>query len=435
MEAFNGTAVVNMTVKKLEPVLVHPAAETFKGLYFLSNIDQTFPSPIEIMFSYEGNGTGNENAADVMKESLAKNLVKFYPLAGSLTLGLDRKMHVQCTGEGVLFVEATSDCTLEELGDISYINSKFRELIHYVDGVDSILNVPLLTVQMTRFRCGGIVLGIAMNHILMDGEALLYFLKSWGKITRGIHLSVEPYLNRSILSPRQPPILDIPHPEFVKLETKTSTPSDQESRIYQSFCFKPQKLQQLKQLAKEKGSVTNPTSFEVISALMWIMRTKAFKTEPHVTIKLLTAVDVRTKIKPPMPECYFGNCYAVSCAACKAGDLTEKPFSFAVKIVQEAIKKVTDDYIKSTIDYYEVTRDVLQAENTAWISKWSRLPFYEIDFGWGEPVQVAPASMVWNLAVTISQRRESGNIILTLGFPESVMERFRKMMLLELEQK
>ncbi|GLT47468.1 hypothetical protein SLA2020_211650 [Shorea laevis] len=407
MEAFNGTAVVNMTVKKLEPVLVHPAAETFKGLYFLSNIDQTFPYPIEIMFSYEGNGMGNENAADVMKESLAKNLVKFYPLAGSLTLGLDGKMHVQCTGEGVLFVEATSDCTLEELGDISYIDSKFRELIHYVDGVDSILNVPILTVQMTRFRCGGIVLGIAMNHILMDGEALLYFLKSWGKITRGIHLSVEPYLDRSILSPRQPPILDIPHPEFVKLKTKTSTPSDQESRVYQSFCFKPQKLQQLKQLAKEKGSVTNPTSFEVISALMWIMRTKAFKTEPHVTIKLLTR------------EC----------------DLIEQPFSFAVKIVQEALKKVTDDYIKSTIDYYEVTRDVPQAENTAWISKWSRLPFYEIDFGWGEPVQVAPASMVWNFAVTISQRRESGNIILTLGFPESVMERFRQMMLLELEQK
>ncbi|GLT47469.1 hypothetical protein SLA2020_211650 [Shorea laevis] len=405
MEAFNGTAVVNMTVKKLEPVLVHPAAETFKGLYFLSNIDQTFPYPIEIMFSYEGNGMGNENAADVMKESLAKNLVKFYPLAGSLTLGLDGKMHVQCTGEGVLFVEATSDCTLEELGDISYIDSKFRELIHYVDGVDSILNVPILTVQMTRFRCGGIVLGIAMNHILMDGEALLYFLKSWGKITRGIHLSVEPYLDRSILSPRQPPILDIPHPEFVKLKTKTSTPSDQESRVYQSFCFKPQKLQQLKQLAKEKGSVTNPTSFEVISALMWIMRTKAFKTEPHVTIKLLTR------------------------------DLIEQPFSFAVKIVQEALKKVTDDYIKSTIDYYEVTRDVPQAENTAWISKWSRLPFYEIDFGWGEPVQVAPASMVWNFAVTISQRRESGNIILTLGFPESVMERFRQMMLLELEQK
>ncbi|KAK6282306.1 hypothetical protein POUND7_016131 [Theobroma cacao] len=433
MEACNETGKI-LTVKKQEPVLVRPAEKTLDGLYLLSNLDQTFPYPIEIAFAYRKR---TENAADIIKESLAKILVKFHPFAGCLSETWDEKMIVRCSGEGVPFVEAVSNYTIEELGDISRVDPvKLRQLVHNLDNVESILDVPLLTVQITRFKCGGTVLGIAMNHVLVDGKALADFLNSWAQITKGLPLSVDPYLDRSILSARQPPRIDISHPEYVGKERrmKNMTLQIQEPIVYQSFCFEPKKIDQLKLMAKQDEFAAPPTSFEVISALMWIMRTKAFKIEPHKTTKLLTAVDGRPKFKPALPECFFGNGIAWSCAQCTAGDLVEKPFSFAVNIVHEAIKEVTEDYIKSAIDYYELTRGGLEMENTCWISKWSRLTFYDLDFGWGKPQQVAPASMVDNLVLTLSQEKDSKNIILSLGLPESVMKEFQMLMLSELNR-
>ncbi|XP_022762417.1 omega-hydroxypalmitate O-feruloyl transferase-like [Durio zibethinus] len=434
MEACNGTAKA-FAVKKQEAVqVVRPAEKTYNGLYFLSNLDHTFPYPIEIVFAYKN---GMENAVETIKESLAKILVEFYPFAGCLSVTWDGKMIVRSNGEGVPFVKAVSNNTIEELGDISRVDPvKLRQLVHHVDSVESILDVPLLTVQITSFKCGGIVLGVAMNHVLVDGKALADFLNSWSQITKGLPLSVVPFLDRTILSARQPPLIDIPHPEYVRKERPTKNASLQfpEPLVYQSFCVEPKKLYQLKQLAKEGEFAAPPSSFEVISALMWIMRTKAFKIEPHKTTKLLIAVDGRPKYKPPLPECFFGNGIAFSCAQCTARDLVQKPFSFAVKIVHESIKEVTEGYIRSAIDYYELTRGGLEIENTCWISKWSRLTFYDVDFGWGKPQQVAPASIVENLVLTLAQGKDSKNLILSLALPESAMKIFQELMQSELNE-
>ncbi|XVF44779.1 hypothetical protein PTKIN_Ptkin02bG0151300 [Pterospermum kingtungense] len=62
------------------------------------------------------------NATEIIKESLAKILVEFYPFAGCLCVTKDGKMVVRCTGEGVPFVEAVSNSTIEELGDISRVD-------------------------------------------------------------------------------------------------------------------------------------------------------------------------------------------------------------------------------------------------------------------------------------------------------------------------
>lgn len=147
--ACNGTAkMVAFQVEKQEPVLIRPAGKTLDGLYHLSNLDQTYPFFVEVVFAYR-KGIGI-NAAEMTKESLAKILVKFYPLAGCLISGTgDGKMVVNCTGEGVPFVEAASNSTIEELGDLTRVDPvKLRKLVYYVDEVNSILDVPPLTVQV-----------------------------------------------------------------------------------------------------------------------------------------------------------------------------------------------------------------------------------------------------------------------------------------------
>ncbi|KAG8388646.1 hypothetical protein BUALT_Bualt02G0147000 [Buddleja alternifolia] len=54
----------------------------------------------------------------IIRDALAKTLVYYYPHAGRLIEGPDNKVMVNCTAEGVVFVEANAHATIEELGDM-----------------------------------------------------------------------------------------------------------------------------------------------------------------------------------------------------------------------------------------------------------------------------------------------------------------------------
>ncbi|KAF8019943.1 hypothetical protein BT93_G0587 [Corymbia citriodora subsp. variegata] len=436
----NAGAPRKLEVKIVNEVRVPPARETFGGLYPLSNLDQTFPYVIENVLTFKGEGRGRRSTAvETMRESLAEALVEFYPLAGRLVVGSDGWMAVRCTGEGIPFVEATSEDGIGALGDISAIDpAMLRKLVRHSDGAPTILEVPLLTVQVTTFKCGGIVIGIVMNHVLVDGKALMDFAAFWADLARGKPPSVLPFLDRSVLRPRQPLCIDFPHHEYAPRDRRPGRTVDPGTKplVHRSFCFKPHALIQLKKASRisdQNGSSAVPTAFEVISALVWVSRTKALGIGPDETTKLLTAVDGRPKFDPPLPSGYFGNGIAWSCAKCSVGELTSKPFSFAVRVVHEALASVTENYIRSAIDHVELKRAVVDCEgNACVISKWSRLAFYKTDFGFGRPFQVAPATVSDKVILVASQSRGSDDLVVSLGLPHDAMDVFSKLIQHEL---
>lgn len=55
------------------------------------------------------------DAAQVVKEALSKALVPYYPIAGRLVESVHSELQIDCSAEGVRFVEATVDCTLESV--------------------------------------------------------------------------------------------------------------------------------------------------------------------------------------------------------------------------------------------------------------------------------------------------------------------------------
>jgi len=138
-----------------EPSLVPPAEETPSGLYYLSNLDQNIAVIVQTVYCFraaDGAGDGI-SACDVLRESLAKVLVHYYPLAGRLAISGEGKLVVDCTGEGAVFVEAEADCAMADIGDVTDPDpSVLGRLVYSVPGAKNILEMPPLAAQVRTIR-------------------------------------------------------------------------------------------------------------------------------------------------------------------------------------------------------------------------------------------------------------------------------------------
>ncbi|KAL6559614.1 histone H3.1 [Orobanche gracilis] len=405
--------------------------KTEKGLYFLSNLDQNIAVVVGTIYCFKSADKGNLEAVRVLKDALSKALVHYYPLAGRLTISPEMKLAVDCTGEGAVFVEAEAECELEKLGDITKPDPvSLGKLVYYIPGTDNILQIPPLVAQVTKFKCGGFVLGLCMNHCMFDGIGAMEFVNAWGEIARGLPLEVPPFMDRTILKARSPPKLEFPHHEFVEIKDVSNTLElYKQELLYKSFCFNFEKLERLRRNALQDETLTKCTTFEALSAIVWKARSDALNLKPDQEMKILFAVDGRSRFNPPIPDKYFGNAIVLTNSLCKAGELVGNPLSFAVQLVQEAVRMVTDDYMRSAIDYFEATRARPSLAATLLITTWSRLSFHTTDFGWGEPVLSGPVALPEKeviLFLSHGNKRKSINVL--LGLPSSAMKKFEQLM-------
>ncbi|XP_057972557.1 omega-hydroxypalmitate O-feruloyl transferase-like isoform X2 [Malania oleifera] len=420
-----------LDVKQGAPTLVPPAEETEKGLYFLSNLDQNIAVIVRTIYCFKSDSKGNEEAAEVLKSALAKVLVHYYPLAGRLTISSEGKLIVDCTGEGAVFVEAEADCAMEEIGDITKPDPvTLEKLVYDIPGAKNLLEIPPVVAQVTKFNCGGYVLGLCMNHCMFDGLGAMEFVNSWGETARGLPLKVPPFLDRSILKARNPPNIEFAHHEFAEIKDISDTTKLYEEEIlYSSFCFDPAKLETLKMKAMEDGVLSKCTTFEALSAFVWRARSQALNLRPNQETKLLFAVDGRSRFDPPIPNRYFGNGIVLTNSLCSAGELMDNPLSFTVGLVQKAVAMVNDSYMRSAIDYFEITRARPSLAATLLITTWSRLSFHTTDFGWGEPLLSGPVALPEKEVVLfLSHGKERKSINVLLGLPASAMKTFEELM-------
>ncbi|XP_040385965.1 omega-hydroxypalmitate O-feruloyl transferase-like [Oryza brachyantha] len=424
-------AVVELGVKRGEPSLVAPAAETKAGLYYLSNLDQNIAVIVQTVYCFAGGAA--DAAGDALRESLSRVLVHYYPLAGRLALSREGKLIVDCTGEGAVFVDAVADCAMADVGDITRPDpGVLGELVYSVPGAKNVLEMPLLAAQVTKFKCGGFVLGLAINHCMFDGVGAMQFVNSWGETARGVSLSVPPALDRAVLRARDPPQVAFPHHEFAQIDDgdgRAPAQDGAEPLLHRSFRFTPASVARVKALAAAGGSVGGGgracTTFEALAGFVWSARTAALGMGPGRQSKLLFAVDGRPRFTPPLPAGYFGNAIVLTSAACAAGELS---LPRAVRLVRGAAEAVTDAYMRSAVDYFEATRARPSLASTLLITAWSRLPFRAADFGWGPPAAYGPAALPEReVALFLSCAEEGGGVRVLLGLPARAMAEFERL--------
>ncbi|XVF30598.1 hypothetical protein REPUB_Repub16aG0072100 [Reevesia pubescens] len=135
------------TVRRCKPELVAPAKPTPNEYKLLSDIDdqESLRFQISGIQFYQYNPTmEGKDPAKVIRETLAKTLVFYYPYACRLREGVNGKLMVDCTGKGVLFIKADADVTFEQFGDaLQPLFPCFDELLYNVPGSEGMLNCPL----------------------------------------------------------------------------------------------------------------------------------------------------------------------------------------------------------------------------------------------------------------------------------------------------
>eukprot|EP00253_Pinus_taeda_P019756 PITA_19756 len=395
-------ASLHFKVTRKPAVLVAPSRPNPEEFLYLSNIDDQatlrFHIPVVQLYRFDPSKNG-EDPARVIREGLANVLVIYYPFAGRVREAPGGKLVLESTGEGVLFVEADADVALEELGDLLPSFPCWQDLIYDVPDTLTITNLPLLLIQVTRLKCGGFIFAVTFNHTITDGLGLVQFMNALAEMVKGAtRPSVLPVWKRENLRPQANPVVKFPHYEYDQIEDRDGKMVAPNELIHNSFFF---------------GH-------------------KAFQLHAEQEVRFIFPVNIRTKLHPPLPGGFYGNAISLACARTTAEELTNKPLSFAVKLINKSRTAVNDEYIRSAIDLMELKgRPHCTVVGSFFVSDVTKIDFRNVDFGWGRAAYGGPAGggvgAVSGLGnPLISHRNKSGveGIVVPLCLPSATMRRF-----------
>ncbi|KAL2345762.1 hypothetical protein Fmac_007047 [Flemingia macrophylla] len=387
---------LSFTVRKCQPELVTPAIPTPHETKLLSDIDdQEFLRFTYSIIQIYGNESSmaNKDPVRVIRQALAQTLVFYYPFAGRLREGRGRKLMVDCTGEGVTFVEADADVTLDQFGDSLQPPFAYAtEFLCEVPDSQELATCPLLLIQVTRLKCGGFVVATGWHHTMADGAGLSQFMNAWAEIARGASApSISPLWRRELLMARDPPRITRNHREYEHVEdTKAPGTNSNDNLVQRSFFFGPTQIAAIRRLVPYH--LRQCTAFDIITACLWRCRTKALQIEADEDVRMMCIVNARNRFKPPLPVGYYGNAFAYPAAISTAGKLCGNPFGYAVELIHKVKGEVTEEYMHSVADLMVIKgRCMLTTVRACLVTDLTRARFREVDFGWGKSLSGAPA--------------------------------------------
>ncbi|MED6185022.1 hypothetical protein PIB30_052994 [Stylosanthes scabra] len=440
--------------------VVTPKEETPKGDFCLTESDQTKRwSHATTIYVYNNNNNVNVNElVQRMRDSLSHILVHYYPLSGRLSWTEGGRLKMDCNAKGALLLQAESKKTMAEYGDFSPNDDAIKELMPNIDYSQPMEDIPLFLAQVTKFHGDGnaIAISTAISHTMSDGVSAVHFINLWAKLTRGETLDPNelPFLDRNVLTAAGlPASRRFDHPEFKPLPLilgRTDNIEEQKKKtrftLLKLTAEQVQKLKQKANIGYSDESKERPYSrFEAIGAHIWRCACMARELDKNQPTLAKTVVDVRNKVKPPLPRNYFGNGLSTTVTTtCCVGDIISEPVSYGAKRIREAVERASnDEYIRSHLEYVarqervDVIRTQSSEEHKANVffsgnpnivlGSWLQMPLYEADFGWGKPNHFGQTIVApFDLAILAPTRDADGSIVIFVHFQMAHMHNFIK---------
>ncbi|BAF15139.1 hydroxycinnamoyltransferase 1 [Oryza sativa Japonica Group] len=438
-----------MAITVRRSTMVRPAWETPRVRLWNSNLDLVVPrfhTPSVYFYRRGPEGGGAPEGffdGERMRRALAEALVPFYPMAGRLARDEDGRVEIDCNGEGVLFVEADApDASVDDYGDFAP-TMELKRLIPAVDYTDDISSFSLLVLQVTYFKCGGVSLGVGMQHHVADGMSGLHFINSWSDLCRGTQIAIMPFIDRTLLRARDPPTPSYPHVEYQPApamlssvpQSVTANKTTPPPTAVDIFKLTRSDLGRLRSQLPSGEGAPRFSTYAVLAAHVWRCVSLARGLPSEQPTKLYCATDGRQRLQPPLPEGYFGNVIFTATPLAEAGKVTSG-LADGAAVIQEALDRMNDSYCRSALDYLELQPDLSALVRGAHtfrcpnlgLTSWVRLPIHDADFGWGRPVFMGPGGIAYEgLAFVLPSANKDGSLSIAISLQAEHMEKFRKL--------
>ncbi|CAK8564109.1 unnamed protein product [Lathyrus sativus] len=436
---------------------IRPKEPTWRGCIPLSKWDQigiiTHVPTIYFYHPPQNWLTSPSKISTTLKDSLSKVLVPFYPLAGRLQWKENGHFDLECNSLGVQFIEAQSSLALSELNDFSPSSEYYRYLIPHVDYTVPIQDIPLIFVQLTNFKCGGVSIGLLVSHAVADGQSALHFTSEWARLARGETIKTTPFFDRSVVLLKshccngvnewefnQPPLL-LEESDIIEEKKQKSTVA--------IIKVSKAQLEKLRNTANEKSSNGRGfTRYEIMTGHVWRSACKARGHRNDQPTVLGVCVDWRNRVEPSLPKGYFGNATLDVMATSLAGDLVSKPLGYASSRIREAIEKVNDEYVRQVFDYFKKQEDLTKFQDlhamigndnddddkgsfygnpNLCVVSWLTLPIYGLDFGWGKEVHMGPGTHeIDGDSLLLPSHEDDGSLSVAICLQEVYMDAFKR---------
>ncbi|MDX3588503.1 acyltransferase [Streptomyces europaeiscabiei] len=361
--------------------------------------------------------------ADALQDSLRRTLAHYPLLTGRLERDTDGGLSVVCGDAGAVFEVSRSDHAMPDHGPDRPAG---RDLRRYVRSVNPFRvvghNTPLLTVKVTHMRGGGSVLGVSVNHSVVDGAGYLGFLLHWSRVHAGQDRPAPAY-DRSVidgLADEARPAPDDPQYTVVTGRQKfgffwTVNARARHVRTL-TVRFTAREVLALREAARDGQDRDRApaSSGDALGAHLWRVLGALRDRAPEAEERLGIVVGLREALKERLPDDYGGNAVSNTTAVLPSRELCEEPLAHAVQAVRSAVDRVTLARVCQETAFLDaqrragrsgrvLSRMALDAfEGTVALNNVSRLPVYAVEFGAGRPFWFEyPASLIpWTVLVT-----------------------------------
>ncbi|CAK7332407.1 unnamed protein product [Dovyalis caffra] len=416
---------MKLEIEVISNEIIKPSSPTPDHLhhYQLSFLDQISPpvyNPLLLFYPTDGDAKiNNIEKSNQLKQSLSETLKLYYPLAGRIRDNL----FVECNDEGVPFFQAEVRCRLSQVVE-NPVPSELNKLIPFA--LDDAEELPL-GIQYNIFECGGTVIGLGISHKIGDALSLFTFVKTWAATAREeADLIISPEFVSATLFP------PINISGF-----RPATGITKEGVVTKRFVFCSSSIETLREKYSESGSLENqrpPSRVEALSVFMWRRFMAATKVEsrPERIYSMIHAVNLRSRMEPPLPEYSFGNYYRVAFTIPSIGTGGEN-YSL-VNQVRDSIGKLDKQYVKKLqkgnehLDFIkEQAASFLKGEMVSLnFTSLCRFPLYEADFGWAKPIWVGSPSLTFKNLVVFMDTASGDGIEALVHLNEEDMVKFQE---------
>ncbi|XP_031101998.1 phenolic glucoside malonyltransferase 1-like [Ipomoea triloba] len=383
--------------------------------------------------------------------SLSLTLKHFLPLAGNLVSPSDYSAKPElryAPGDSVsvTFMESGADFDSltgyhpRDVNDFYPFVAKLSEPKKgTAGGAHGEIVFPVLAVQVTIFPGFGICIGTTHHHVVGDGNAMASFANAWAMISKlggdGEFIAEKkfvPFCDRTIVKDpyRTGDLMFGEIKKEIKVvpsEVEISTPRI--NKVRATYIMRRRDIENLKNLfIARRGIDYYVSGFTVTCAYIWTCWLRAEAAEEERTEYFSCIADCRSRLNPPLPASFFGNC-VVGCRFAKSRNgvlVGGEGFVIAAELIGEAIREsVNDEEWILREEFWLSEFKEADPRRVVAVAGYPRMDLYGADFGWGKAEKVEFVSIDGGNSMSLCRCRDSeGDIEVGLAMPRAQMEAF-----------